>query len=120
MDSRERNAHLQRALAFSGHTHGVGDVLEGVQDGRFQMWNGGASVIVTELEVYPKGKVCHFFLAGGNLTELAKMVSPILQWARTQGCTKATLTGRPGWKRSFLTRTGWREVPLVMMETDLR
>lgn len=117
MDVAERNTHLARALSYSGETHEVADVLEGVHEGRFQMWTGEHSVMVTEVEQYPKGKVLHFFLAGGTMDELSVMFPFVRQWGKDQGCVKATLTGRKGWARSFLTKhRGWRELDLVLLE----
>lgn len=96
----------------------MGDVVAAIDAGAMQFWPGTNSAIVTEIGVYPRCKVLHFFLAGGNAAELEAMTPFVLAWGRTQGCTKATLAGRKGWERSFLTRTGWKAT-LRHMETDL-
>ena len=110
-------APLERALAYSGGTHDLDDIWQGVAEGRFQHWAGVDSVMVTELHVTPKVKSVHIFLAGGNLAELRAMVDPVLEWAKEQGCTRATFAGRRGWERSWATQ-GWT-APLVVMEKAL-
>jgi hypothetical protein len=97
----------------------VDDVQEMITAGRAHLWPGPASAIVTELVSYPRQRHLHFFLAAGVRRELEAMTPLLLQWGREQGCTKATLVGRPGWQRTFLKDTGWRVRPLIYMETDL-
>ena len=109
---------LEQALTYAGGTHTMDDVVEAIEAGSMLFWPGTNSAIVTEIGVYPRCKVLHFFLAGGDLAELEAMVPSILAYGRSQGCTKATLAGRPGWGRSFLSRTGWK-VTLQHMETAL-
>jgi hypothetical protein len=64
--------------------------------------------VITEVIPYPRQRDLHFFLAGGDMQELRTMYPKIIEWARGQGCSRATLAGRAGWLRSFLTREeGW-------------
>lgn len=102
------DALLTRALAHSGDTHTPDDVLRGVAAGDFQLWTGDASVIVTEIIRYPRRTDLHMFLAAGDMAELRQMQHPIFAWAKGEGCTRATLTGRKGWDRSpLVTQDGW-------------
>lgn len=120
MDLAERSRHIGNALRYAGGTHRTTDIDAGIASGRFQCWTGPHSVMVTEIEQYPTGRCLHFFLAGGRLGELRLMTPHVLQWGREQGCTRATLTGRPGWSRSFLTKEmGWRQLPIVLLEARL-
>ena len=106
--------YLEAALEHAGGTHTIDDVRAGIEDGRLQLWPGVHSAIVTELLQHPRQRILHFFLAGGSLEELQAMTPPILDWGRTQGCSRAALFGRPGWSRSFLTKEGWRPTAVVM------
>lgn len=99
--------YIEAALEYSPGTHLYEDIVDGVADGRYQFWPGPNSVIVTEIHEYPRSRSLNFFLAGGNLGELEKMVPAIEQWGRTQGCATAVFTGRRGWERTFLARDGW-------------
>lgn len=109
---------LHQALEYAGGTHEMSDVADAITAGTMQFWPGVRSAIVTEVGKYPRCTVLHFFLAAGNTAELESMVPHVLAWGRTQGCTKATLAGRKGWERSFLSRTGWKTT-LYHMETNL-
>lgn len=111
---------IEAALSYTGGTHTFDDIVAGVNEGRFQFWPGPDSVIVTEMAEYPQHRALHFFLAGGNLPELEAMTPAILDWGKEQGCTMATLAGRRGWDRTFLTRTGWSiRQELVVLEKSL-
>lgn len=91
-----------------------------VESGTCLFWPGNHSVIVTETLEYPRRKVLHFFLASGNLPELAAMVPLILEWGLENGCTSATLLGRKGWQRTFLAKSGWTTSDLVLMEKEMK
>ena len=104
---------ISRALHYA-HTHRPEDVAEGVASGAFQEWSGGETVVVTEILVTPLRKTLHFFLAEGNLVELEAMLSPIMMWGASVGCTHASLVGRSGWSRSFLVKLGWRQTGILM------
>ena len=109
---------LAPALALAGGTHTKEDVADAIAEGTMQFWPGQTSAIVTQIEVSPRRKTVHFFLAAGNLTELEAMVPSILEWAQIcHGCDGATLSGRPGWQRSFLAAQGWT-TRAVMMGLD--
>jgi hypothetical protein len=109
---------IEAALAYAGDTHTFDDVVAAVAEGKARSWPGPHSVIITEMVEYPRSKHIHFWIAGGNLAELEQMTPIILDWARTQGCTKASLAGRRGWERTFIARTGWKQ-SLVVFEKSL-
>lgn len=110
---------IDRALNFSGGTHTFDDVCQMVSEGRLQYWPGPNSIVVTEIIEYPRKRTLHFFLAAGNVAELEVMYPKIEEWGRLHGCDSATLTGREGWVRSFLSRKeGWHQ-KLVVMAKDL-
>jgi hypothetical protein len=110
---------IESALAYSGGTHTYEDVLQMVEEERLQLWPGVHSVIVTEIIEYPRKRTLHFFIAAGNIAELEQMYPVVEQWGVMKGCTAASLVGRPGWTRSFLSRKeGWKD-GLVLMQKDL-
>ena len=110
--------NIQKALNFGGNVYTIEDVEELIATGKAQVWPGQDSVIVTEIISYPQAKHLHLFLAGGNLDELEAMLPEILDWGREQGCTRASLSGRRGWERSFLRDQGWKP-NLVIMEKEI-
>lgn len=105
--------HIEAALEYSGGTHSFADVEAGVLSGRMQIWPGKQSVAITEIVVYPRKKVLHVFLAGGDMCELIGMIDSAARWGRTHGCTSLTMSGRKGWER-VLSREGWQPVMVVM------
>jgi len=109
---------LQKALDLGGEAYTIQDIEDMIATGKAQMWPGETSVIVTEIILYPRAKHLHLFLAGGNLDELESMLPEIIEWGKTQGCDRVSLSGRRGWERSFLREMGFKPT-LVIMEKEL-
>lgn len=110
--------HVVAALEYSGGSHAVEDIAEGIRQEHFQLWPGANSVIVTEIIVYPQLKNLHFFLAGGDLDELQLMHPLIESWGKSEGCSRVSLAGRKGWERTFLRDSGY-EPKWFVMSKDL-
>lgn len=111
---------IEEALSYGGNTHRFEDVVEAVEAGRMHAWIGEHSVVVTELVQTPSGrKDLHFFLAAGNEAELKALHPRILEWGQSEGCTHATVIGRKGWARSWLTKDlGWQPT-LIVCEREI-
>lgn len=93
---------IEAALEYGLGTHTLDDVRRIVGEGHAQFWPGRSGAIVTEIQVYPQGKVLHFWLAGGDFDELVQRLRPAIEaWGRAMGCTRSTITGRPGWLRAM-------------------
>ena len=107
-DLQRLRHHVEAALEYSGGTHGIEDIAEGLKKGRFQLWPADDSVVITEIIVYPRLKNLHFFLAGGDLDELRLMRPLIEQWGKNMGCTRVSLAGREGWSKTFLRDEGYK------------
>jgi len=99
--------HVSAALEYSGGTHKIEDIAEGIRRGQFQLWPGKNSAVITEIIVYPQLKDLHYFLAGGDLDELRLMRPLIEQWGKGIGCSRVSLAGRKGWERTFLKDEGY-------------
>lgn len=107
--------HIAAALEYTP-THTLEDIEAGVDAGFFVLWQGERSAIVTEIQDYPRAKFLHFFLAGGDIEELARMVPYIEAAGRKLGCTHMSLGGRRGWLKSFLKDQGYAEAWTVMLK----
>lgn len=101
---------IEAALEYCGGTHTFGDVVNALVNGDMQLWATDKAAVVTELQVYPQFKACHFFLAGGDMTQLAHFQRVISEWAKAQGCERMTLTGRRGWEKTFLKGEGYAPI----------
>ncbi len=99
--------HIEAALEYTGGTHDIIDIYEGLYKGTMQLWPAKDSCLVTEIINYPKKKVLNIFLGGGDLTEILSMHDDVISWAKQQGCTALNMTGRFGWKKP-LAKHGWQ------------
>ena len=108
---------IEAALEYSGGTHTFDDVVDGVTSGRMQLWPAPRGCAVTEIVLYPRKKVLHVFLAGGDMDQILDMIDSAAAWGRTQDCTALTLAGRLGWQR-VLDKHGFTPV-LVTMERNI-
>lgn len=97
MTESERLRRFQKALVLAGNTHTVHDVMDRVRENRARCWEHGDSVIVTEVLIFPQLRACNYWIASGNLQECLEMQADIDAWAREEGCSVATATGRMGW-----------------------
>lgn len=107
---------IEAALGYSGGTHDFADIVQGVAEGRMQLWPNGKSCAITEVTVYPKKRVLHVFLAGGTMRGVTDMLDSAIAWGKQQGCTSMTITGRKGWQR-VLGKRGFNPV-FVMLEKE--
>jgi hypothetical protein len=104
---------IEDALEYSGGTHTFEDVTQSILSGRMQLWPAERACAVTEIVVYPKKRVLHVFLAGGEMGQIIDMVSSANAWGKAQGCTSMTIAGRKGWER-VLAKHGYKPVMTVL------
>ncbi len=109
-------AGIEAALAHGGGTHNFDDVRESIERGDLHYWPRGDSFVVTEIEVYPRKKVCHIFLAAGKMDDMRALLPGVEQWARVNGCAAVSLLGRLGWGRSFMRDAGFESSFLRMVK----
>lgn len=112
---RER---IEAALAYSGGTHSYEDIVQGIEENRYQLWPGVNATVLTEILQFPRKRVIHCFLAAGDLAEIHAIRTWAEEWARREGIDSVTLTGRAGWER-VLAVDGYRKTG-VTLEKDLR
>lgn len=106
-------AWIENALKYSGGTHLFEDVARGVLNGSMQLWPAARGCAVTEIVIYPRKKVLHVFLAGGEMDQLIEMIDSAADWGRSQGCSGMTLAGRHGWSK-VLAKHNWKPVMTVL------
>jgi len=94
---------LEPALEYD-NAYNIEDVADCISNGTMQLWPTSNSAVVTQVQNFPRMKVLHIFLAGGNLEELETLTPHIQKFAEDMGCRKITLTGRRGWSRTFVTK----------------
>lgn len=99
---------IQAALEYSGGTHEWSDIVEGIHSLRYQFWPAEKGCAVTEIIMFPKKKIFHVFLAGGEMDQIVDMNDSAAQFAKAQGCDGMSIAGRKGWSR-VLKNEGWTE-----------
>jgi len=110
--------YIEAALEYSQGTHTFSDIAAGLLSGRYQLWAGQNSAVVTEIIVYPRMRDLHYFLAGGDLDELKEIRPRIEDWGKKNGCSRVSLAGRPGWAKTFLKDEGY-EPAWFILKKDL-
>jgi hypothetical protein len=105
---------IEAALAHAGGCHTIEDVERGIAEQRYQLWPGKRCALVTEVHEFPRRKLFHIFLAGGDLDELRDMQPWLESFARFLGCSGLTLSGRPGWDRA-LKGQGWQRAAVHLV-----
>jgi hypothetical protein len=104
---------IEDALEYSGGTHTFEDVKERILNGQLQLWPAERGCAVTEIVVYPRKKVLHVFLAGGEMDQIVDMIDSATAWSKQQGCSSMTIAGRHGWAR-VLGKYGYKPVMTVL------
>lgn len=106
-EAEKARPFIEAALEYSNGTHTFGDVVGALVSGEMQLWATDTAAVVTELQMFPQYRACNFFLAGGDMNQLAHFQRVIGEWAKAQGCQRLTITGRRGWERTFLKDEGY-------------
>jgi|SaaInl3SG_22_DNA_1037383.scaffolds.fasta_scaffold02598_1 hypothetical protein len=104
---------IENALMYSGGTHEFIDIVNGVLSGTMQLWAGERGCAVTEITVYPRKKILHVFLAGGDMEQILDFQESAAEFARINKCDSMTIAGRRGWTR-VLDKHDWEESFCVM------
>lgn len=105
--------HIQAALDAGENTHSLEDVFTGLTSGDYQFWHTPVAYCVTEVIDHPQKRVFNFWLAGGDVRVLMKVIEPIAwSWALSVGCDMAMgqFVDRKGWDRVVPDgyEKGWR------------
>lgn len=82
------------------------ELLAKLGAGAAQLWAGDGAAMVTQIT---EDRICHCWLAGGDLAEILRLRPGVEAWARGMGCVAATIDGRKGWER-VLGALGYRQI----------
>ena len=114
-DLEARRKDIEAALAHASGTHTFDQIVEMVVAGHLTFWRLDNGFMLSEVITFPNTKHFHVFLAGGVLAELVAMHPDVVPVAAALGCSKITLSGRPGWVRA-LKDEGWQPYLVTMMK----
>jgi hypothetical protein len=105
---------IEGALEYANGDFDLKDIADGISRNQFHLWTCATAVVVTQFVQTRKKVTLHLFLAGGNLAGVEELVRECEVWARSIGVNSMTLTGREGWKKSFLKPLGFKETSINM------
>lgn len=103
---------VARALEYSGGTHTVGDIVDGVMAGDYKVLENDTATLVIEQQLYPRLARINIFLAAGDLSGVIELGQQVIDYAKEIGC-EVSLYGRKGWTR-VLKSHGFQEAHTVM------
>ncbi len=105
---------LAAAIEKGGSTHSKEQIWSLIEAGGAQFHPLPHGAIVTCILNHPTGiKELNYWLAGGELNELIKGEALITELARSIGCHRVSISGRPGWKRKF---RDYREASVILVK----
>jgi hypothetical protein len=82
----DRCKHYIEAALVTCRTHNIDDIQTGISTKHYQFWPGANCAAVTEVCEYPRVRLLHHWLCGGDLRELLAQVNRIEAWAKGIGC----------------------------------
>jgi hypothetical protein len=107
---------IEAALRHGHDTHKFDDIVAMVLTERVEMVHNATSFAVIELVVYPRCRVCHVFLAGGDLKGLLELYPGVAErYSSLKDCSYMSFTGRKGFLRA-LKDEGWHEAHVTMIK----
>jgi hypothetical protein len=105
-------ARLEQALEHGGGTFALHDIVQGLEEGRFQLfWNNGG-MAVTEVIQCPQKRYLNIFLAAGEMKAVLKLHKKVEKFAREMECNFMQASARKGWEK-FNPEYGWKTTHTV-------
>ena len=103
--------YIMAALKHSGNMHTPAEVYQRIEQGRAELHLGNQSAVVTQS--LSNGKHLHFWLAGGDLTELKEFERDVTNVAKARGFERVIIAGRRGWLREL---ENYEEAATIMVK----
>jgi len=100
---------LARVLDRMGGVYNLGDIMERLDDGRMQAFAHRNSVLVTQVNCYPRAKALDFLVAVGDFEDAETLHDEALRFAAQHDISLIRAYGRRGWT-PFIRDHGWRPV----------
>lgn len=95
---------IESALEYSDGKYSASDIRTALICREMQLWVYAGekieAVAVTQLQVFPKKRVCFFVIvAGRHARNWLSEEKLILNWAKAHGCNSIEAFARPGWTK---------------------
>lgn len=106
---------IAKALKHGGSTHSLCNVLDGLLEGKYQLFENNDGVCVTEIMEAPNGRYLHCWIVAGRLPGVMKLQESVERHALTNSCKFMSTAARPGWK-TVLPQYGWKPSQTVFIK----
>lgn len=103
----QKIARIKKALHYAGDYHTWDDVVDKLEIGHAQIFDGDDGCIITEIIQLPRKRYLNCWLLGGRLPEVLDLVPAMERHALANDCTELMAFGRRGWDR-VLPQRGWK------------
>jgi hypothetical protein len=100
---------LDRVLDRMGAIYTLRDILERLEDGRMQSFARGNSMLVTQINVYPRARTLDFIAAVGDIEDWEPIHGEALAFADRHDISLIRAYGRLGWWPRIRDH-GWRRL----------
>ena len=107
MTAHPYHAKLARVLARMGGLYTPQDILAAIAANKMQSFVEGDSWVITQVGLFPRGKVLEVIAVVGGLDDLRVLHDRILDYARDIGASVIQAYGRKGWLPDAVKR-GWK------------
>jgi hypothetical protein len=98
---------IDKALRTGGDLMDFYDVADRMDKGYLWLFENDNAFIIVEPQTWPKGKVLHALVAGGNIEGIRSLIPIIEEAARLAGAIKLTTICRRGFA-DMIASTGWK------------
>lgn len=102
---------IVKALKYD-ELYDISDVECKIEDGTFLLWTGKQSAMITEMQQFPRKKICNLLFCGGDFDELVEITKTIEEFCKLSGVDKLFGGGRSGWIRK-IKHLGWKNEFLI-------
>ena len=93
---------LEAAMERYGKTHTKEQVWELIEGRKRFFWHDTDCAQVGVIWTYPSGlKICHSWLAGGDLEQIKNWVPRLEEHGRRNDCESVVIDGRRGWAKAL-------------------
>ncbi len=103
----QRIGLIKKALHYAGDYDTWEDVLQGLTEGRYQIFENNDGSIITEIIQRPKKRYLNCWILGGRLPGVLDLVPAMERHAADNNCAELMAFGRRGWDR-VLPQRGWK------------
>lgn len=114
LEPAQKLERIAKALESGGCTHSLQDVLGGLREGRFQIFDNDHGVCISEIIQTPQCRYLNCFVVAGQLPGVMELHNEVEEFAKANDCKWLETTARLGWEK-VLPGFGWKKARVVFI-----